>query len=147
MTVASFVRLTTNQRNENDGLIAGRASHTDRRGHRSRARIDPLPHAGRRPEITPARHHLALAFLETILRECRHDVLRGCDPSVLLGDPRHPAPLAKLIEAIDRIVFSRSQRRNRAGTTMCPEGVRAGAGRDSGREPPPWLTCPRRSTR
>src|SRR5207244_407678 len=75
----------------------------------------------RRPEITPARHHLALAFLETILRECRHDVLRGCDPSVLLGDPRHPAPLAKLIEAIDRIVFSRSQRRNRAGTPCAPK--------------------------
>src|SRR5256886_2557580 len=107
-------------RNENDGLMPGRASHTDRRGHRSRARIDPLPQDGRRPEITPARHHLALAFLKTILRECRHNVLPGCDPSVLLGDPRHPAPLAKLIEAIDRIVFSRSQRRNRAGTTTCP---------------------------
>jgi len=38
-------------KNENGGLMPGRASHPDRRGHRSRARIDTLPDAARRPEM------------------------------------------------------------------------------------------------
>src|SRR2546422_9857909 len=89
-------------RNENDGLIPGRTSHADRRGHRSRARIDSLPYTAGRPEITPARRHLALAFLEPILCERLHDLLRRPHPSVLLLDPRHPVLLAKLIEAGQR---------------------------------------------
>src|SRR5437879_13682356 len=109
--------------------MPGRASHTDRRGHRSRARIDPLPQDGRRPEITPARHHLALAFLETILRECRNDVLRGCEASVLLGGTRHPVPVAKLMQAIDRIFGALYMRRNLASrSTSVQEKVTAAAG-------------------
>ncbi len=47
---------------EHDGLMPRRAIHPDRRCLRSRARIDALPQAARRPAMTPARPHLALAF-------------------------------------------------------------------------------------
>ena len=133
-------------RNENDGLMPGRASHTDRRGHRSRARIDPLPHAGRRSRrlVIISRLHSSKPSFENALTISSGVATHPCSWAfhVILSCSR-----SSLRPVIDRIVFSRSQRRNRAGTIMCPEGVRAGAGGDSGREPPPWLTCPRRSTR
>ena len=53
---------------EHDGLMPRRAIHPDRRCLRSRARIDALPQAARRPAMTPPRPHLALAFLEAIIR-------------------------------------------------------------------------------
>src|SRR3990167_8189171 len=77
-----------------------RAIHPDRRCLGSRARNDALPHAARRPAITPARRHLALSFFEAIIREGIQNLLRRGEPSVLLFDPCHPTLLAKLSEAI-----------------------------------------------
>src|SRR2546430_2136200 len=80
------------------GLMPRRPIHPGRRSHRSRARIDTLPHAAGRLPITPARRFLAVSFFEAILLEGLHDLLRRRDPSVLLFDPRPQPPLAKIID-------------------------------------------------
>src|SRR4030095_917371 len=80
------------------GLRPHQPIHPDRRRHRSRARVDSLPHAPGRPAITPARRHLPLALLEAIARECTHDLLGSRGPALLCFAPGHPAAPTQLVE-------------------------------------------------
>jgi hypothetical protein len=52
--------------------------------------------------IPPAGRLLTLAFLEALVREDGHDILRRRGPAMFLLDPRDPAVLAKSVEARHR---------------------------------------------
>jgi hypothetical protein len=83
-------------------MTSMKTMHPDRRRDRSCARIDALPEAARRAAIPPAGRLLTLAFLEALVREDGHDILRRRRPAVLLFDPRDPAVRAKCIAARHR---------------------------------------------
>src|SRR6266704_2768932 len=110
LTAVVLVRITLNaadqvvpdrfpvDRQEHGGSRPQRPTHPDCGRYGFRDRVDALPHAAGRPEISPARRRLSLAFFEAILREGIHDILQRGAPPVLRFDPGHPALLAKLIE-------------------------------------------------
>ena len=132
-------------RNENDGLMPGRASHTDRRGHRSRARIDPLPHAGRRSRrlVIISRLHSSKPSFESVVTMSSGVATHLCSWAIHVILPRLRSSLRPSIASCSPAPSAETA----LAPPRAPEDVRAGAGGDSGREPPPWLTCPRRSTR